>query len=386
MKRRILMCVLVLVVANALFYLGMVERTDQDIRNMEIERLTILNLCQEINGLRERAEVLQVDLAEVRRELVNFNALLVDERELVDLVAEITRIANVSGVDIKAVEYEPQLEGRESDLRHIFVSFPVRGEYLKIRSFVLDLEKVKKLVRIKDMTSIQVKPGRMRAGFGKSVSGGSGGELELRLRLVVFFQTDLAGAAEDVPGAPTGGTGAFNIVAITSYRESLESLQLGGVKRIDFLRTGEAGKASGDVETGGEVRNIFDPLFVEKIAAQKVEIKQVVKEPEPPPLAPVKQAVVSAEPAPVVQEEPDLGEQQARQWLDGFEFIGLIHRKTGKVEYFLSDGKDFHVVRDGGHLRGGEVSVKISDGYLLLKHSQYELEREIYIPDTGISE
>ncbi len=372
MKKNIIGLLVILVVANLSFYLFLVGKTQNDIRELEIERLTGLTTIKEIRDIKVCVDTLGSRLDEARQGLVNLNSLLVDERELVDLVAEITRIANVSGVELRKVQYEPQLEASEGQFRHIFVNLPVRGGYEKIRTFIFKLETIKKLIRIKDLTSIQVKPGE-------------GNELDLRLRLVVYFKADLEEAVtigvEPIAGAESSSWRIDSGLPkeLQTMKTDLTALSVKTFKTLEF--------SSADADTTGEkgeISNIFEPLFIEKMARQKVVVTKV--EPEPPPPPPIKQAVVPAPPVQVVDEKPDLEKEKTQQWLDGFGFMGLIDRKGKGVDYFLSDGKDFYVVGSGDSLSSGEVTVALKDGYLLLKHTAYDLEKKLRIPETGISE
>ncbi len=166
--RRIVVCVVVILVLALLFYFASFQRQRKDIAGLK-EKLSQLEKRQSVlQAKAKQKEKFERDLAEAERSLKLAMQLLPDKKEIPSLLANISQSGHDAGLEFLLFEPKPE------DLKNFYAEIPVqmkiKGGYHDVGHFFEAVAGLPRIVNIRDITMAPAKPGEPLVTSCKAVT------------------------------------------------------------------------------------------------------------------------------------------------------------------------------------------------------------------------
>lgn len=179
--REIIFVNLMLALLAASWWFGfkkVAERKDQLRAEMTVKQAELVDLEEATADVAD----LQKQIEDLQKAIDFFEGKLPREKEVNDLLREVSKAAEGSQLEIR--QFEPVLTVRGSHYSELPVRIVLAGDFEGFYSYMLELEKLARITRVTDMKMKKMQE--------------RNGAMEAEMTLCIFFEPTLIGSTADV--------------------------------------------------------------------------------------------------------------------------------------------------------------------------------------------
>lgn len=144
------------------FYTLLHQKSIEQMVMIEASTQTVQNDLQQARAIAAKIETLKAETQKIHALVRDFEERLPSEREIVRLLQDFERMAREENLDI---ELAPLQRERDQTKETIPYNVTVRGNFHQVASFVNELERFKRYLKITDLTLGGFEKGKVTARF-----------------------------------------------------------------------------------------------------------------------------------------------------------------------------------------------------------------------------
>ncbi|WP_136798574.1 MULTISPECIES: type 4a pilus biogenesis protein PilO [Desulfosediminicola] len=158
-KFKILLAVAVFVLPALIFYLFFLSPNFEEIERLENKKRQLTTQLHKVQNRAKDLPKLEADLAQVQNEFAEKSLLLPKEKEIPQLLRDISSLGRHAGLDF--IQFKPMPSVPRDFYAEIPVSINVRGPYHNVGAF---FDRVSKLERIVSVSNVKMSSPKLEGG------------------------------------------------------------------------------------------------------------------------------------------------------------------------------------------------------------------------------
>ncbi len=160
-KIKLVIVVCVVIIPIAIFYFSMFDPNNTKIKGLESQATTLRNTIASVKAKAANRAELQQELAAAKKQFLQIATLLPDEKEIPQLLKDISALGRVAGLDF--LSFQPGADIPKDFYSEIPVIIKTRGPYHNVGFFFDEVSKLQRIVTVSNtnMSSPKMEEGEM---------------------------------------------------------------------------------------------------------------------------------------------------------------------------------------------------------------------------------